>query len=406
VTDSLQDDPVVTPGTLERDRWLAGEPTGMSEDWSVSDADVLAAVGDLLRAGKRGVLATVVDVEGSAYRRPGAKMVVEEGGGGRGHVTAGCLEDEVVDLAAEILATGEPRIETYDLIEDEDDVWGLGVGCNGIIDILIEPIGPAHRPLVEAFDADEPVGAIRVLEGDPSLGATAYYRDGEIRAESSAFPDWLADRLAEPADTLVETGTADTITVETDAGSTRVFIDGVRPPPRVAVFGSGHDVGPVVELAKKTGFRVTVVGFRGSVDLAGRFPRADRHVSTSPGRIVEDVEIDDSYTVVMTHNFVDDRLTVEALLEAGVPYVGLMGPRERFEEMLEAFESEGRSFSEAELDALYTPVGLDLGAGSPYGIATSIVSELLAVHNDRTPDHLSEREGPIHDRVRVAPDEG
>jgi xanthine dehydrogenase accessory factor len=375
---------------------------------------VVDAMADLLDSDRRAVVATVVSVEGSAYRRPGAKMLIEEGGAGRGHITAGCLEDEVAALAEEILAADEPRIETYDLMEDDEDVWGLGVGCNGIIDVLLEPLDERYRPLVEAFEADEPVGVVTALGGDAPLGARAYARgdDGGVEPADAAFPDWLAAAVEDPARRLVEAGKADAVTVETDAGTAEVFVDGVRPPPRLAVFGSGHDVGPVVDLAKKNGFRVTVAGFRGAVDLAQRFPAADEHVSTSPGRVAADVSLDgETYAVVMTHNFVDDRLAVDELLsadadadagaESAVPYVGLMGPRERFEEMLEAFEDEGRTFEEADLDRVYTPVGLNLGAGSPYGIATSIVAEVVAVHNDRDPVHLSEREGPIHDRVEI-----
>jgi xanthine dehydrogenase accessory factor len=395
-------------------------------NWSLPGADVVEAMGELLDADRRAVVATVVAVEGSAYRRPGAKMLVEEGGAGRGHITAGCLEDEVATLAADVLAAGEPRIETYDLMEDEGDVWGLGVGCNGIIDVLLEPLDERYRPLVEAFEADRPVGVVTALGGDAPLGARAYYRQGAVEAVGATgdagrdadgggggganadpdpesrdrFPDWLAAAVEEPARRLVEAGTADTLTVETDEGRAELFVDGVRPPPRLVVFGNGHDVGPVVDLAKKNGFRVTVAGFRGAVDLAERFPAADEHVATSPGRAGEELSLsDETYAVVMTHNFVDDRLAVDELLDAAVPYVGLMGPRERFEEMLEAFADEGRSLGGADLERVYTPVGLDLGAGSPYGIATSVVAEAIAVHNDRDPEHLSEREGPIHDRV-------
>src|SRR6056297_1949731 len=128
----------------------------MSEqDWSVPETEVLTSIRTLLDEGREAVVATVVDVEGSAYRRPGAKMLVEEGGEGLGHITAGCLEDEVFELTAEVLAAGEPRIETYDLMNDDEDVWGLGVGCNGIIEILLEPLDESYRPAVEAFEAGE-----------------------------------------------------------------------------------------------------------------------------------------------------------------------------------------------------------------------------------------------------------
>jgi xanthine dehydrogenase accessory factor len=373
------------------------------QDWSAPDADVLASIRDLLAANESAVVATIVDVEGSAYRRPGAKMLVEGSGEGRGHITAGCLEDEVFDLAADVLEAGEPRLETYDLMEDdEDDVWGLGVGCNGVIDVLLEPLDGSFAPLVEAFEADEPVGAVTVLGGDAPAGAKAYYRDGAVDPESGAFPAWLAAAVEDAAQTLVEDGKSDALTVETDRGTVEVFVDGVRPAPRLAVFGSGHDVGPVVDLAKKNGFRVTVVGFRGAVDLDARYPGADETLSTSPAAIGDELALDaNTYAVVMTHNFVDDRLAVDELLRSPVPYVGLMGPRERLEEMLEAFEDEGRTFEEDELARLYSPVGLDLGDGSPYGIATSIVAEAMAVRNDRDPGHLKERDGPIHDRTEV-----
>jgi xanthine dehydrogenase accessory factor len=145
-----------------------------------------------------------------------------------------------------------------------------------------------------------------------------------------------------------------------------------------------------------------VVGYRGTAATAERFPAADTVRSTSPAQL-RDVETFDenTYVVVMTHNFVDDRLTLEALLETPVPYVGLMGPRERFEEVLDAMdEDETASMpTEADLDRIYTPIGLDLGSGTPYGIAHSIVAEVLAVANGRDPTHLSAREGPIHERV-------
>ncbi|MFC4988871.1 XdhC family protein [Saliphagus infecundisoli] len=367
--------------------------TDREGDWSAPSADVLARIREVRRAGREAVVATVVAVEGSAYRRPGAKMVVDREGGGFGHITAGCLESEVAGLASDVLAAGEPRIERYDLMDDEGDVWGLGVGCNGIIDVLVEPVDERYDPLVSAVEADEPIASLTVLDGDLPLGTRAYYRDGEVEG---SVPGWFADGIEGLAARVLEDGGSESVEVAGEAGEATVFVDAVRPDPRLLVVGSGHDVGPVVDLAERNGFHTIVVGFRGGVDLESRFPEASEHVSTSPARIGDDVA-PGGYAVVMTHNFVDDRLAVGELL-GQLPYVGLMGPPERFEEMRDAFEEEGRQLTEGELESLYTPVGLDLGAGSPYGIATSIVSEILAVHNGREPAHLAEREGPIHDR--------
>jgi xanthine dehydrogenase accessory factor len=376
-------------------------------DWSVPESAVLHSVRDVLDGDGRGVLATIIDVEGSAYRRPGAKMVIPEGGTGVGHITAGCLEDEVQAIAAEVLADGEPRVETYDLRpEAEDDVWGLGVGCNGVLDILLEPIDESYRAAVDAFDDDRDVGVVTVVEtaDEAAVGARAYYDSASGRLDpGEGFPADLVDRLSDAVAEFAAQGRANTFEVD---GAT-VFVDGIAAPSDLVVVGTGHDVGPVTELATQAGFRVTVLGFRGTSATAERFPAAADVRSTSPARLAEAFEFDaDTHVVVATHNYVDDRIAVDELLQTDAAYVGLMGPHERFEEMLDDFEDEGREFSEAELDRLYTPVGLDLGGGTPHQIALSIVSEALAVSNGREPGHLRDREGTIHDRVELEADGG
>ncbi|MFC6941583.1 XdhC family protein [Salinirubellus sp. GCM10025818] len=375
-------------------------------EWSIPETDVFDRIRTTLETGSEAVLATVTAVEGSAYRRPGAKMLLDPDGGGAGSITAGCLEDEVRALAADVLDAGEPRVETWDLTGD-DDVWGLGVGCNGVITVLLEPLGESYRPVVEARLAGDPIGVATVVGADGSdvaLGDRAYYRPGE-GFEGGDLPEALLSGLSEPTETLVADGKGETLSVETDGASIEVFVEGVRPSPELVVFGSGHDVGPVVELAKLVDFRVTVVPFRGGHADSGRFPGADEVVSTSPRDVGDLREWDeDTYAVIMSHNFLDDRIALEALLETPVPYIGLMGPKKRFEEMTDDFAEEGRTFSEEEMERIYTPIGLSLGGDTPYQIAYSIVGELLAVAHDRTPEHLSRREGPIHDRVDLTND--
>jgi xanthine dehydrogenase accessory factor len=375
-------------------------------NWSVPETEVMARARALLDGDRRGVLATVIRVEGSAYRRPGAKMVIPEDGDGVGHITAGCLEDDVQQLAGEVLAAGEPRVERYDLMPEadaEDDVWGLGVGCNGVIDILLEPLDETYRPAIEAFWHGRDVGVLTVVDGDDDHeGARAYY-DPETQAfdRGDGFDVDLADDVRGIAAELTAQGTADSVTVD----GVTVFVDGLAAAAELVVVGTGHDVGPIAELGAQADFRVTVVGFRGAAAKADRFPAARDVVSTSPARMTDAYDFDENtYVVVATHNFVDDRLAIESLLDTDVPYVGLMGPRERFEEMLDDFSAEGTTFTDAQLDRLYTPVGLDLGGGSPYQIALSIVSEALAVKNGREPKHLKTREGTIHDRVELSAD--
>jgi xanthine dehydrogenase accessory factor len=380
-----------------------------ASEWSLPETDVFDRIRTTLDGGSEAVLATVTAVDGSAYRRPGAKMLLDPDGGGAGSITAGCLEDEVRALAADVLADGQPRVETWDLT-GEDDVWGLGVGCNGVITVLLEPLSDSYRPVVDARLAGEPIGVATVVGGDAGvpLGTRAYYRPGdgfEGDRESDGLPDAALAELAESTESLVAAGKGETLAVETPDGTVQVFVEGVRPPPELVVFGSGHDVGPVVELAKLVDFRVTVVPFRGGHADSGRFPGADEVTSTSPRDVADLREWDgDTYVVLMSHNFLDDRIALEALLDTSVPYIGLMGPKKRFAEMREEFAEEGRTFSEGELERVYTPIGLSLGGDTPYQIAYSIVGELLAVANDRTPGHLSRQEGPIHDRVELRTD--
>ena len=374
----------------------------LDEDWSVPETEVLHAIERTLDAGG-GVLATIVGVEGNAYRRPGAKMVVSRSGVGVGSITAGCLEDEVRDIAAAVEREGENRVERFDLTA-QDDVWGLGLGCNGVIDILFEPIEEDYRQVVDAFhEGDDAVlctvlasDADEVPIGDRGLGVG---RDPEDAVDHD-WPVWLREGLKTPLAALLDSATSETVTVEHDGATVEVFIDVVTAPPKLLIFGTGHDVGPVTELGRLMDFDVTVVSFRGSQADPDRFPEADRVRSMSPPDIAEELPLDgDTYAVVMTHNFVDDRLTLEELFDTPVPYIGLMGPDERFQEMLKAFQDEGNPPKDTSLESIYTPIGLDLGGGTPYQIAMSIVGEVQAVASGREPKHLRERAGPIHDRL-------
>lgn len=371
--------------------------------WSATETDVLKGARELLESNRVGVLATIVDVEGSAYRRPGAKMVIPRDGDGIGSITAGCLEDEVLRLAEDVLEDGHPRVETFDLLRD-DDVWGLGVGCNGIIDLLLEPIAEDYQTALDAYEAGEGVAVTTVLSSnEPRMSQwdrSYLFEDDTDRGKENDLRAWLEQDLAEHVAELRRHGKATTITIDGPDGAVELFIDGLAPPPELVVLGTGHDIDPIIEVAKRNDFEVTVVGFRGETTTDERFPLADAVVSLSPRDLRNELGLDpDTYVVIATHNFVDDRLALDEIVRSNVEYVGLMGPLDRFEEMRDEFEQEGRTFSDEELEKVYTPIGLSLGGGSPYQIATSIVAEVLAVRNDRDPVHLSEREGPIHDRV-------
>lgn len=160
--------PVATQvSKLERHLTLRSPDLGqvIEHSWSRPEVEVLARAREIVTSGDEAVLATIVDVQGSAYRRPGAKMVITSAGEGVGHVTAGCLESEVAELASRVLTDGESRLVTYDLTESDKDVWGLGVGCNGVITILLEPLDEGFAGAVKTVQNREPVAVVSLLNG-------------------------------------------------------------------------------------------------------------------------------------------------------------------------------------------------------------------------------------------------
>lgn len=359
-----------------------------SEDddpWRANRKDVRTALDTV---GTEGTVVTVADVEGSAYRRPGAKMVVTAAGIDRGAVTAGCLEPSVVDICESVRETGRSRTERFDLTESGES-WGLGLGCNGIIDLLIEPRDRSWDVILEAVQASVPITVVTIVESDAetAVGDRVVIDDG-VRSvpDRDDIPDRYLDRARDTVDRVAGTGQTATVS----SGDTTLLVDSLEPTPELLLFGSQNDLGPVVSLGNRAGFAVSVHSPRGGIDESA-FPRADV-VRTGHPSTVSDGVGDHTYAVVMSHNLVDDKLALETLLrETNLSYVGVMGPRERFDRIRSEI-----SLTTDELDRVAAPVGLDLGGSTPTDIALSIVSEVVAVHNGRDGGRLREQSGPIH----------
>lgn len=366
--------------------------------WGATTPTLRDALRASIAEGDSAALATVVAVDGSAYRRPGAKMLAPADADSMGAITAGCLEGPVGDLAAEVRETGETIVETFDLTDDEG--WGMGLGCNGIVTVLVEPVDGSLGPALDALAERESVAVLTGLDSPHRGARTLLTATGSHTVpDRPGLPDAVAAALEEAAEQYRAAGRSGLEEVTVEGTTHRVFVDGLRPAPELLVVGSQPDVNPVVSLARDVGFRTTVATTRGSVP-ADRFPTAEtvEHVRAPDVADVLDAPAE-TYAVVMTHNFVDDRLAIEELLAAELPYVGLMGPRERYEEMQEAWADAGSGPAPDQLDQVATPVGLDLGGGEPAEIALAIVSEVVAVRNDRAGGRLRDQEGPIHPRV-------
>ena len=375
-----------------------------TETWSITTPEIFEQIGRAIRSDRSVAIATVIGVDGAAYRRPGAKAVIgpDETYGG---VTAGCLEGPLRTIATDVVESGSARTVTYDLTED--DGWGLGLGCNGVIDILVEPVDDSWQPVVDAYTNREACSLVTAVESsDPSIpiGSRIVIDEqgsqiNELRNHGRvSLPASIIDDVGIRAQTCSNEGCVDRVSVSTEQGDLVLVVDGIEPPRRLVVFGSQPDVHPVIQLATQVGLRVTVASPRGGRANEDAFPSAN-HVQAIHPTDLADLGLDErTAVVIMSHNFIDDRLALESALETKTPYIGLMGPRKRFEEMRSALESDGVELSVSDQDRLATPVGLDLGGDEPMEIALSIVSEVVAVGNDRAGGQLTNQTGPIHDR--------
>jgi xanthine/CO dehydrogenase XdhC/CoxF family maturation factor len=370
--------------------------------------DILAALSDLRARGERAAMATVVRVRGSTYRREGARLLVQADGRTLGSISGGCLEGDVAEVARGVIETGRPRLVSYDLTSDDDAVWGLGLGCNGAIDVFVEPASPGEggdllAVLLEPIDHRRRVAIATVITspaGSPAVGARIFIREtGEARG--SVGDRLLDDRIVAAARAQMATGRSTVLPVEQPTGQAEVSIEVVAPPLPLLVCGAGHDALPLVRFAHELGWWVTVADSRPAFATRERFPWADEVVLAEDREVAQKVEIDrHTFVVLMTHNFLHDKNILRSLLGTPARYIGLLGPRARTERLLTELANEGVAIFDGQCSRLYGPVGLDLGAETPEEIAVSILAEILAVQNGRTVAFLRDRGGPIHETAQ------
>ncbi|MCX6952747.1 MAG: XdhC family protein [Verrucomicrobia bacterium] len=317
------------------------------------------------------VLATLATVEGSSYRRPGARLLLTAGGLRVGSISGGCLEEDVLVRARRVLATGIAETVVYDTTTENDLVWGVGLGCHGVVRVVLEKLEP--RPawvvaLAENFTARRTTRlAITHRADNPTLLGTALVSD-----DTSLSP---------------VAGTA------ADA----VFLETVAPPTALVIFGAGDDAQPLARLAHELGWHVTIADPRAAFATAERFPTAAALVVGPAPQLVARAEPGpDALAVVMTHHYVHDLPLLRSLLPRPLAYLGLLGPKKRAERILADLAAEGLALTPELRSRLHAPVGLDLGADSPEQVAVAILAEMLAVLAGRNARPLRERTRPIH----------
>lgn len=372
---------------------------------------VLDGIDELWRLGERPALATVVRVRGSAYRKPGARMLVAVGGGRRvGSVSGGCLEGDVARRAMELTAGGGAAVLRYDSTAEDDGLWGLGLGCNGVIEILVERLdaGDPLAGFLRGCQARRERGLVATVFGADGgsgvpIGARLLMDGGGRIASDPAGLAARVDGLPGDARDCLASGRTVTASYESGAGGRiEVLLEVVEPPTAVVIFGAGWDAGPVAAAAKAVGWHVTVVDRRARLATRERFPGADEVIACPADEAGGRVRLDArTAAVVMTHHYPDDLEYLAAAVRSEAAYVGLLGPARRRDRLLADLRERGGfvPMAAAQLGRLHGPVGLDVGAESPAEIAVSVVAGIMAAMRGREGGALRDRAAGIHDAV-------
>ena len=354
--------------------------------------------------GKLLTLATVVGATGSTYRRPGARMLFSESGRLAGLINAACLESDLSEQARTVMHSGKPVLISYDTTSPDDIVFGLGLGCNGTVEILMEPgQSPALRKrlagLKNCVQGENRMMFATVIGADDKSGIQSgdfLSFDVQGRAAGTINNQQLTSLIESDAREMVDLSFAQK-SYSLAAGKVRVFFEVITPPLPLVIFGAGPDAVPLVDAAKLLGWNVTVVDHRPAYATKDNIRGADSVLLSEPEQLASRLKLSERHAaVVMTHNFDKDRKLLKLLLESPAQYVGLLGPKSKLETLLRNLAEEGFTPTDAQLKKLYAPIGLDIGAETPEEISFSIVSEIKAVLEGRSGGFLKNRNGAIH----------
>ena len=299
-------------------------------------------------AGTPLVLVTVVDTAGSTYTKPGHRILIAADGRFEGLVSGGCLEGDLAEHARDALAQGTARVVTYDLRGEQDELFGLGIGCNGLFRVLLQPL-----TVTEHY---EPFATIAgILRGETATTATIVYE-----TDSGGPPvgtTWI--------------GAARHAT----AAPVRTLVSQIVPLPRLVIAGAGLDAVPLAALAHSLDWRVTVCDHRPANLARGDFAAVELRTLNSAGALGSVIDLDRYHAaIVMTHHLDSDRVLLGVLARSRVPFIGLLGPAARRDRLLAQLEADAAGL----LPRLHAPVGLAIGADSPESIALAIVAQLQA----------------------------
>lgn len=362
--------------------------------------DIILAYDKAVLQNKQTALATVVKVEGSSYRRPGARMLVIEDGEITGAISGGCLEGDALRKAQFAIHQEKNKLEIYDTTDDEDNKLGVQLGCNGIVYILFEPI--------KNDDANNPINLLKkvVRQRKDAVLVTLFNNDKNALQKGTSFfvkqdesfflYDDMKDLQVECKYTLQQKNSF----VKHYEGSCDVLFQFVPPSIQLIIIGAGNDAQPLVNMGFLLGWNIIVVDGRPTYATQQRFPNANKISIVKPSEILSAVSIDGQTAVVlMTHNYNYDIAALQELIKTNCKYIGALGPKKKLYKMIDELNEKEIVINDDIMQNIYAPVGLDIGAETAEEIALSIIAEIKAVFSNRKGKSLKERTSEIHERT-------
>ena len=363
------------------------------------------AYDNLDKACTQAAMATVVRVEGSSYRRTGARMLVMDNGIWVGGISGGCLEGDALKRARLAITKSTASLITYDTSEDDAHQIGVGLGCNGIIDVLFTPLdyNDKNNPVeilkacIQGKRQTNILITVTHIKGEwKNIGAGEVIKyTGTSSLELLENPE-LKKHLAVKTEEQLEKGKSSPFDFEIDKEKKiSFFIEILLPEIHLALMGHQYDVYSLARLAKETGWLITVITNPLKLNNAS--------VNTFDA-IVADEQFTtttfDEYTaiILMSHDFKTDKRNLVKALKTTSPYIAMLGPKSRSERIFKEIEDEGNSISNKDRQRIYAPAGLDIGALTPEEIALSLLAEIRTVFSKREGGSLRLREAPIHER--------
>jgi xanthine/CO dehydrogenase XdhC/CoxF family maturation factor len=367
--------------------------------------DIIRAFEEAQLQGRQTALATVVHVEGSSYRRPGARMLVTDDGQLTGAISGGCLEGDALRKALLVMHEKKPMLVTYDTMDEDDAKFGVGLGCNGIIQVLIEP--------VDTTNPNNPVELLKIVAGQRRVAVIVTLFSLENRKEKQLGTCFVTDEdnhinghIPILKEELLD-ATRETLMIrqssfkkyDHETNPVTAFIELIRPAVSLVIAGAGNDAIPLVEMAHMLGWETIVADGRANYIKPERFPKAHKLIVAKPAAILEQLVIDEQTVfVLVTHNYNYDMALLKELLQKQVVYVGMLGPKKKLLRMLDELKEEGFELNEKQLSVIHSPVGLDIGAETAEEIALAILAEIKAVMAGKQGQFLKGNAEAIHSR--------